>query len=523
MYFFSTRGTQKVTGAEAIVRGLADDGGLFVPETFPQVTEAELNDMLSMDYPERAAYVLHKYLDEYDYEKLKAACERAYAQFEGEDAAPLVKIKNGIYILELFHGPTCAFKDMALTVLPYLLREGCNICGIKEQILILVATSGDTGKAALEGFKDADGIKIMVFYPDDGVSKMQKLQMCTTGGDNTNVLAVRGNFDDCQSAVKRIFNSEEYKKELKEKNTLLSSANSINFGRLAPQIAYYFSAYLDLVSAGQITLGDKVDFTVPTGNFGNILAAYYAKQMGLPVGKLICASNKNNILTDFIHTGKYDCHRNFYKTMSPSMDILISSNLERLLFEISGRNAALIKERMTKLTKEGEYIITAEELKRINESFYAGSTNEEQTVECIYDFFCDYGYPLDTHTGVAMNVAEKYLDKCKEEKDSKDKTPQPPMVVVSTASPYKFPQDVLYALTGNDVKDSFKGIKRLNLLTAMKVPKSLQELRYKEPRFKAVSDVDGLYKEVVKFLDIGTEGIIAESTTKKRASRKKAE
>lgn len=523
MYFLSTRGGQKVTGAQAIVQGIASDGGLFVPEVFPKVSSQELNDMLAMNYPERAAYVLHKYLDDYDYAGLKDACERAYSQFEGNDAAPLVKMDKGLYILELFHGPTCAFKDMALTLLPYLLREGCNICGIKEEILILVATSGDTGKAALEGFKDADGIKIMVFYPDDGVSKMQKLQMCTTGGNNTNVLAVRGNFDDCQTAVKRIFNSDEYKAELKEKGVLLSSANSINFGRLAPQIAYYFSAYLDLVSSGQIEIGQTVDFTVPTGNFGNILAAYYAKQMGLPVGRLVCASNKNNILTDFIKTGRYDCHRNFYKTMSPSMDILISSNLERLLFEISGRDAALIKERMENLSRNGVYMVTTEELKRIGESFYAGCTNEEQTVECMYDFFCEYGYPLDTHTGVAMNVAEGYMSACKAEKDPKDKTPLPPMVVVSTASPYKFPQDVLYALTGNDVKDSFKGIKRLNLLTAMKVPKNLQELRYKEPRFKAVADTKDLYREVLHFLEVGTDGIVAEGTAKKRAPRKKAE
>lgn len=518
MYFYSTRGSQKVTGAQAIVHGLADDGGLFVPESFPKVSEEELAFMLSMDYPERAAFVLHKYLDEYDYEGLKAACEKAYAQFEGEDAAPLVKIKDGLYILELFHGPTCAFKDMALTVLPYLLREGCNLCGIQEQILILVATSGDTGKAALEGFKDAEGIKIMVFYPDEGVSKMQKLQMCTTGGNNTNVLAVRGNFDDCQTAVKRIFNSEEYKAELKEKGTLLSSANSINFGRLAPQIAYYFSAYLDIVSAGKIRMGEKVDFTVPTGNFGNILAAYYAKQMGLPVGKLVCASNKNNILTDFIRTGKYDCHREFYKTMSPSMDILISSNLERLLYEMSGRNGAEIKELMAKLNQEGCYTVSEEMLAKIKESFACGSTNEEKTVECMYDFFIDNGYPLDTHTGVAMYVAEQYMEEREKAKLPKDKTVDPPMVVVSTASPYKFPQDVLYALTGNDVKDSFKGVKRLNLLTAMKVPKSLQELRYKEPRFKAVSDTKDLYKNVLHFLDVGTDGIVAESGKKGKRS-----
>lgn len=522
MYFLSTRGAQRVTGAQAIVQGMATDGGLFVPETFPVVTAEEMNYMLLMDYPERAAFVLHKYLDDYDYDRLRAACRRAYSQFEGNDAAPLVKIDDGIYILELFHGPTCAFKDMALTLLPFLLREGCDICGIKEQILILVATSGDTGKAALEGFKDAEGIKIMVFYPDDGVSKMQKLQMCTTGGDNTNVLAVRGNFDDCQTAVKKIFNNEEYREELKERNTLLSSANSINFGRLAPQIAYYFSAYLDLVSSAQIKMGEKVDFTVPTGNFGNILAAYYAKQMGLPVGRLVCASNKNNILTDFIRTGKYDCHRNFYKTMSPSMDILISSNLERLLFELSGRNAEIVRSRMENLSQKGEYLISAEELKKINEEFSGGCANESETVEAMYDFFIDYGYPLDPHTGVAIKVALEYRKKELAAKNPKDKTPQPPMVVVSTASPYKFPQDVLYALTGNDVKDSFKGIKRLNLLTAMNVPKSLQELRYKEPRFRAVSNPDRLYKDVLHFLDVGTAGIVAESVPKKRAPRKKS-
>lgn len=516
MYFFSTRGTQKVTGAEAVVRGLADDGGLFVPERFPLIDAEALSSMLSMDYPERAAFVLHQYFDEYDYDGLKAACEKAYAQFEGGDAAPLVKIRNGLYMLELFHGPTCAFKDMALTVLPYLLREGCRLCGIEDEILILVATSGDTGKAALEGFKDAEGIKIMVLYPDEGVSKMQKLQMCTTEGNNTNVLAVCGNFDDCQSAVKRIFNSEEYKKELKERHVLLSSANSINFGRLAPQIAYYFSAYLDLVSSGQIEMGEKVDFTVPTGNFGNILAAYYAKQMGLPVGKLVCASNRNHILTDFIRTGKYDCHRSFYKTMSPSMDILVSSNLERLLYEMSGRKSDVMKSRMENLAKDGVYSVSSDELIRINESFAADYANEDQTVECMYDFFIENGYPMDTHTGVAMHAALGYLEQEEEEKDPKDKTPLPPMVVVSTASPYKFPQDVLYALTGNDVKDSFKGIKRLNLLTAMKVPKSLQALRNKEERFRAVSDVKSLYQNVLHFLDVGTAGIVAESAPKKR-------
>lgn len=497
MQFISTRGEEKVTGAEAIVKGIAADGGLFVPASFPAVSQEELESMLGMDYPERAAFILHKYLDEYDKDELFAALKKAYAQFEGGDAAPLVRVENGMYMLELFHGPTCAFKDMALTVLPYLLRKGCDLCGIKEKILILVATSGDTGKAALEGFKDADGIKIMVFYPDDGVSKMQKLQMCTQEGNNVNVVAVKGNFDDCQTGVKKIFGSAECKKKLAEKGYLLSSANSINFGRLAPQICYYFSAYCDLVTSDQIKMGDKVNFTVPTGNFGNILAGYYAKKMGLPVGTLVCASNKNNVLTDFWNKGTYDVKRPFYKTMSPSMDILVSSNLERLIFELSGRDAALTKERMASLAATGRYSLRTEELQKVRSEFYAAYAGEGDTVDCIYEFFDEYGYPMDTHTGVAMSVAQRYEEKMKKDNPKKE---LPPMVVVSTASPYKFPQDVLYALTGNDVKDSFKGIKRINLLTAMKVPEALKAIRYKPILFKQTTVPDKMFDEVLKFV-----------------------
>lgn len=493
MNFISTRGGETVSGAQAIAQGIAKSGGLFVPEQFPEVSREELEEMLGMSYAERAAAVLHKYLDEYDYGELKSACEKAYAQFEEGDPAPLVKIDSSLYILELFHGPTCAFKDMALTLLPYLLRKGCDLTGVKEQVLILVATSGDTGKAALEGFKNAEGVKIMVFYPNDGVSKMQKLQMSTQEGDNVNVVAVRSNFDDCQTAVKTIFTSETCKEELKEKGYILSSANSINFGRLAPQIAYYFSAYLDLVSSDQISMGDKVNFAVPTGNFGNILAAYYAKKMGLPVGKLVCASNKNNILTDFIKTGVYDKRREFYKTMSPSMDILISSNLERLLFELSGRNTERTKLRMEKLASDGVYEIYDEEKEALNELFAADFCGEDETVETIYEFFEEYQYPMDTHTACAMYAAGNYM--------AANKKDAAPMVVVSTASPYKFPQDVMYALTGNDIKDSFKAIKHMNIATAMKVPKSLSKLRDKPVRFTAVADKDKLYGEVLKFID----------------------
>lgn len=493
MNFISTRGGETVSGARAIVQGLSSNGGLFVPEKFPKFTAEELNAMLEMNYPERATKVLIKYLDDYDEGELLTACEKAYSDFEGGDPAPLVKIDDGVFILELFHGPTCAFKDMALKLLPYLLRKGCDICGIKEEILILVATSGDTGKAALEGFKDADGVKIMVFYPDEGVSKMQKLQMCTQEGQNVNVVAVKGNFDDCQSAVKTIFNSKEYAATLKKKGVLLSSANSINFGRLAPQIAYYFSSYLDMVSSGQIEMGEEIDYTVPTGNFGNILAGYYAKNMGLPIRKLHCASNMNNILTDFLSTGKYDMHREFYKTTSPSMDILISSNLERLLFEISRRNAVLTAERMSALKNEGVYTVSDDERAEIAKTFVGGYANEEELVETIYDVFCDVGYTMDTHTGCAMKVAIDWY-----EKNKKDETN---MVVISTASPYKFPQDVLYAVTGNDVKDSFKGIKRLHAATAMAVPKSLLTLRDKKIRFSNVATADKMFDEVLAFIE----------------------
>lgn len=493
MKFVSTRGGESVTGAEAIVKGIASDGGLFVPEVFPQISNEELESMFAMDYAERAAFILFKFFDEFDREELTGALKEAYSPFDG-DPAPLVRIDEGKYLLELFHGPTCAFKDMALSVLPYLLKKSAEIVGIKENVLVLTATSGDTGKAALEGFKNRKGVKIQVFYPEEGVSPMQKQFMTTQEGDNVSVIAVKGNFDDCQTAVKQIFTSEEYVRKIKEKGYLLSSANSINIGRLAPQIAYYFSAYCDLVSSEQIQTGEEADFAVPTGNFGNILAAYYAKRMGLPVGRLLCASNKNNVLTDFIRTGTYNSKRTFYKTMSPSMDILVSSNLERLIFELSDRNVALTKERMDALAQTGKYSISEEELKTLRSMFSAGFTSEDDTVECIYEYFTEYGYPMDTHTGVAMSVADRYLEK------RDPLAPKHVMVVVSTASPYKFPQDVLYALTGNDVKDSFKCVKRINLLTAMKVPDAIKGVRYKPVLFKTSVPPKDIGAEVLKFV-----------------------
>lgn len=489
MYFISTRGGEKVTGAQAIVQGLAKNGGLFVPEKFPKVSNKELEAMQEMNYPERAAFILGKYLaDDLGADFLKEICEKAYSTFQGDDPAPLVKIDGKLFILELFHGPTCAFKDMALTVLPYLLKKSCEVTGIKEDILILAATSGDTGKAALEGFRDVQGTKVAVFYPDEGVAKMQRLQMSIQDGNNVHVSAVRGNFDDCQRAVKRLFASEVFNEKLLKQGVRLSSANSINFGRLAPQIAYYFSAYLDLLTSEQIKMGESVDFVVPTGNFGDILAGWYAKQMGLPVRRLVCASNRNKVLADFFEKGVYDVKRNFYRTMSPSMDILISSNLERLLFEISGRNAKLTADRMGYLAENKEYSITESEKAILDKEFFGGFASEDDTIEAMYEVFDEYGYAMDTHTGVALAVYNQYKKEVLEADELvKDETP---IVVLSTANPYKFPQDVLYALSGNDVKDSFKGIKRLNLLTAMKPPKSLIDLRYRPLRFKTVVDND---------------------------------
>ena len=502
MNFISTRGGEKVTGAQAIVQGFAKDGGLYVPEVFPNISQEEIQAMADMSYAERAAFILGKYFaDDLGEDYLKEICDKAYASFEGEDPVPLIKVdgETGLYVLELYHGPTCAFKDIALQVLPYLLKKSCKVLGIKEELLILAATSGDTGKAAMEGFRDVAGTKVAVFYPDEGVAKMQRLQMCIQDGNNICVSAVKGNFNDCQRAVKKLFDSEEFNAELAKRKIRLTSANSINFGRIVPQIAYYFSAYVDLITSNQMEMGDEIDFVVPTGNFGDILAGWYAKKMGLPVRKLVCASNRNKVLVDFFAKGVYDVKRNFYRTMSPSMDILVSSNLERLLFEISGRNAELTAKRMEQLASEKEYSITAAEKAILDKEFYAGFATEDGTVDAMYEIFDEYGYAMDTHTGVGLAVFMQYYN-ARMKVDDKDETIT---VVLSTANPYKFPQDVLYALSGNDVKDSFKGIKRLNLVTAMKPPKSLLALRYRPLRFKTIvaNDLKKMSDLILRFAD----------------------
>ncbi len=492
MKFISTRGGSQVDfAAKAISKGLANDGGLFVPENFPKISLSDLNDLCNMDYAERACFIIHKFLGEYDYNELLDACKISYSKFEENDAAPLVKLDDKCFILELFHGPTLAFKDIALTLLPYLLRKGCDLSGVKEEVLILVATSGDTGKAALEGFKDAKGIKVMVFYPSEGVSDMQKLQMCTQEGKNVNVVAIKGNFDDCQTAVKKIFTDKDISDKLLKMGVVLSSANSMNFGRLVPQVSYYFSAYADLVSSNEIKLGDKVNFVVPTGNFGNILAGYYAKQMGLPIDKLVCASNSNNVLTEFFVSGTYDANREFFKTISPSMDILISSNLERLIFELSNRDANLTKTRMEELKSSGKYSITQKELNTVSKDFFASYTDEIDCKETISEVFEEYGYVLDTHTSVAYTVWQDFISQTNNSNTT---------VILSTASPYKFAHDVISAIEGNAPIDAFKCANKLFEISANPIPKQISDLKQKEKRFTKVIKKSQTVDEVFEFI-----------------------
>lgn len=490
MNYISTRNaSRRVTGSEAILMGISPEGGLFVPESFPAVTLDEIRSMGEMTYAERSAFVMSRYLDEFTYEELLEIANRAYSRFDDEDACPLTKIEEGLYILELWHGPTFAFKDVALTVLPQLISACRAKRGETDKTLVLVATSGDTGKAALEGFKDVPGTEIMVFYPDEGVAYMQKLQMVTTGGENTYVAGIKGNFDDAQTAVKRIFTDDEVRAKLKEGGYVMSSANSINWGRLLPQVAYYFSAYADLVSSGEIELGDKVNFSVPTGNFGDILAGYYAMRMGLPVNKFVCASNINNVLTDFFGSGEYDATREFHKTISPSMDILISSNLERLLFEMLDRDDAALSSLMKDLKEKGKYAVDPILLKKKLGVFAAGYADEDETMETMYNTFDEYGYVVDPHTSVALAVYNDYY------LTSNDDAPA---VVLSTASPYKFAQDVYEAVGESRVEDPFKAVKKLHTLTGMEVPDGIGRLETMEVRFTDVLSGDEIKEKVLQ-------------------------
>ena len=490
MNYISTRGTgASVSSAQAIKQGLANDGGLFVPESLPTLSQADLATLCTLSYPERAARVLSLFLTDYTEEELLADCRAAYSDtsFVG-GTAPLVSTHDPIDVMELWHGPTAAFKDMALQIMPRLLSRALRKTGEKREALILVATSGDTGKAALEGYRDIPQIKMIVFYPVDGVSRVQKLQMATQLGENVNVCAICGNFDDAQNGVKKIFSDPDIAEKLNQAGYFLSSANSINWGRLAPQIVYYISAYCDLINAGKRKMGEPINVCVPTGNFGNIFAAYLAKRMGLPIRKLICASNSNNILTDFLETGVYDRNRQFHLTMSPSMDILISSNLERLLWFVAGPEKTAFY--MKQLRETGRYAVDPEVLSAIQADFVGYYADETATAETIRSTWEEDKYLADTHTAVALCAAEQYL------KNTGDRIP---LVVDSTASPYKFANNVYRAITGKNPSGDLEALEELSALTNTKIPYPLAGLASRTVRFRDVCDREEMAQEVLDF------------------------
>lgn len=494
MYYVSTRNKKlEFTPAQAISQGLSREGGLFLPAALPRLPGHALESLKDMSYQQRAVYVMGLYLTHFTTSELTAYTTKAYGpdKFDTKAVAPVHKVDNNTYCLELWHGPTCAFKDMALQMLPHLLTASMRKSYDNRTVCVLVATSGDTGKAAMEGFRDVEQTKILVFYPKDGVSEVQALQMKTQEGENVGVCSVIGNFDDAQTGVKTLFSDETLREELAQNNVFLSSANSINWGRVLPQIVYYISAYCDLLRDGEISLGDPINVCVPTGNFGNILAAYYAREMGVPIAKLICASNDNNVLTDFLKTGTYDKNRPFYNTVSPSMDILISSNLERLLYTLSGNDDQKVAQYMDELKETGSYTVTPDMLKKIQAVFAAGYTTEAQTKETIGKLWKEHNYLIDTHTAVAFHVLEQYRA------ETGDETPT---VVASTASPFKFCDAVLEAI---GVEDRARGADLLDQLaevTGVPVPRPLAGLKDKKVRFEGWVQKEQMRAVVTGFL-----------------------
>ena len=482
-----------ITASAAILKGLSPDGGLFVPETIPALKKP-LSCLAGLSYQELAYEIMSAYFTDFTEEELRSCIENAYdSKFDTEKIAPLVK-KDGLYYLELFHGSTIAFKDMALSILPHLMVTSARKNGVKNEIVILTATSGDTGKAAMAGFADVPGTKIIVFYPHGGVSNIQRLQMATQRGENTHVAAINGNFDDAQTAVKKMFNDKALAAELSEHGFQFSSANSINIGRLVPQIVYYVYAYCQLLSSGEIAEGDFINITVPTGNFGNILAAYYAKLMGLPVRKLICASNKNKVLTDFFDTGLYDRKRPFMLTSSPSMDILISSNLERLIYRLTGNDSGKTLAFMQDLTVKGSYTITDEMREGLGD-FVGGCASEEENFAGIKALYERTGYVIDTHTGIANAVCRAYMEK------TGDTTPT---VIASTASPFKFAEAVVGAIAPEKLegKSDFELIDLLSDLSGTKEPYAITDIRTAPVRHKTVVDAKDMPADVKNFLGI---------------------
>jgi len=492
MDFISTRSENSRTDAAgAILRGLAPDGGLYLPEKIPSFTGEEIRAILALDYPALAGRVMERFLPGFDAPELEGYARRAYASFASPRTVPVHRLRSSTCTLELFHGPTCAFKDLALQVLPYLLAASVKKCGEDHTVAILVATSGDTGKASLAGFADVPGTRIGVFYPHGGVSDIQRAQMVTQEGDNVLVLGVEGNFDDAQTAVKKIFSDRDLALRLGKAGVVLSSANSINWGRLAPQIAYYYAAYAQLLAAGAIRFGEAVDFSVPTGNFGDILAGYYAKRSGLPIRKLICASNSNNVLTDFLRSGVYDKNRPFRQTISPSMDILASSNLERLLYVLTG-DSARVGEWMGALSASGRYDV-GEELRRTlsAEGFAAYSADEEQTAETIRRTWEQERYLADPHTAVGLYAAERFR---------REQGGAVPCVVLSTASPFKFAGAMLRALGRETPSDGFAALEELSAFAQQPIPGPLAGLREKPERFTGVVSPAGMTGEVERWL-----------------------
>ena len=489
MKYFSTRSEKNTAnGPEAILKGIAPDGGLYTPLDFSQM-QIDVESMLGMSAVEISAAVIGRILPDFSPEEMRALISAAYEnRFETDELTPVEKVGDA-YVLELFRGPTSAFKDVALSVLPRLIGASREKLGVTDEIVILTATSGDTGKAALEGFRDVPGTRIVVFYPNGGVSDVQKAQMVTQEGGNVRVCAIRGNFDDAQTGVKNIFADDGRDRWAEKSGVRLSSANSINLGRLAPQVAYYFKAYVDLVLTGGISLGDEVSFVVPTGNFGDILAGEFARRMGLPVAKLVCASNANNVLTDFIRTGCYDRRREFFKTISPSMDILVSSNLERYLFLASGGDFDLVAGLMAELKEKGVYVVPKPLMETMQRRFAAYCATDAEAVEVIGRVWREHGYLLDPHTAVAWAAMEKYREETGDETCT---------VVLSTASPYKFPKDVLRAVGGEAPEDGFEAMDRLYELTGEPIPAKLSGLRGRKARFDDCIDASNMCAYVQK-------------------------
>ena len=494
LVYHSTRNSEETaTASEAILKGLTSDGGLFVPDSIPKLN-VSLEDLTKMSYQEIAYAVMKEFLTDFTEEELKTCINNAYdSKFDTEEIAVTKKV-DGAYYLELFHGATIAFKDMALSILPHLLVTSARKNNVKNEIVILTATSGDTGKAALAGFADVPGTKIIVFYPKAGVSPIQEKQMVTQKGDNTYVIGIKGNFDDAQTGVKKMFSNKELAKVMNDNGFQFSSANSINIGRLVPQVVYYVKAYADLLKQGALKAGEPMNVVVPTGNFVNILSSYYAKQIGIPIGKFVCASNKNKVLFDFFETGKYDRNREFYVTTSPSMDILISSNLERMIYRIAGNDAKQCAKFMAALTKDGEYVIT-DAMKAELSEFFGAFGSEEETAVKIKEVYDKEGYVMDTHTAVAAVAYDKY-----KAATGDDKTPT---VIASTSSPYKFTRSVMDAIDpAYDAEDDFELVDELNKVSKTAIPKAIEEIRTAPVLHDTVCETAAMEDEVKKILGI---------------------